>query len=101
MYGLKKGNMKKIIENGYDSIHKILNMTVDDFMTILILRKVVEKICDSIQDRIENGCPLLMDASNMFGHGMGENRIKLIFDEYPDILTMKASSPRKGNGGGY
>ena len=36
-----------------------------------------------------------MDASNMFGHGMGENRIKLILDEYPDILTMKASSPRK------
>ena len=95
--GLKKGNMKKIIENGYDSIHKILNMTVDDFMTIPGFKeKLSEKICDSIQDRIENvSLPLLMDASNMFGHGMGENRIKLILDEYPDILTIKASSPRK------
>ena len=95
--GLKKGNMKKIIENGYDSIHKILNMTVDDFMTIPGFKeKLSEKICDSIQDRIENvSLPLLMDASNMFGHGMGENRLKLILDEFPDILTMKASSPRK------
>jgi len=95
--GLKKGNMKKIIEAGYDSISKILNMTVDDFMTIPGFKETMsEKIYNSIQDRIENvSLPLLMDASNMFGHGMGENRIKLILDEYPDILTMKASSPRK------
>ena len=95
--GLKKGNMKKIIEAGYDSISKILNMTVDDFMTIAGFKETMsEKIHNSIQDRIENvSLPLLMDASNMFGHGMGENRIKLILDEYPDILTIKASSPRK------
>lgn len=95
--GLKKGNMKKIIDSGYDSIHKILNMSVDDFMTIPGFKeKLSEKICDSIQDRIENvSLPLLMDASNMFGRGMGENRIKLILDEYPDILRMKASSPMK------
>ena len=95
--GLKKGNMKKIIDSGYDSIHKILNMSVDDFMTIPGFKeKLSEKICDSIQDRIDNvSLPLLMDASNMFGRGMGENRIKLILDEYPDILRMKASSPKK------
>jgi len=95
--GLKKGNMKKIIEAGYDSISKILNMTVDDFMTIPGFKETMsKKIYNSIRDRIENvSLPLLMDASNMFGHGMGENRIKLILDEYPDILTIKASSPRK------
>ncbi len=95
--GLKKGNMKKIINAGYDSIHKILNMSVDEFMTIPGFKeKLSEKIYDSIQDRIENvSLPLLMDASNMFGHGMGENRIKLILDEYPYILTMKANSPKK------
>ncbi len=95
--GLKKGNMNKIISAGYDSISKILNMSVEDFMTIDGFKeKLSEKIYNSVQDRIKNvSLPLLMDASNMFGRGMGENRIKLILDEYPDILTMKASSPRK------
>ena len=95
--GLKKGNMTKIISAGFDSIHKIINMTVEDFMTIDGFKeKLSEKIHDSIQDRIKNvSLPLLMDASNMFGHGMGESRIKLILDEYPDILMVKASSPRK------
>jgi len=95
--GLKEGNMKKIIAAGYNSIHKILNMSVDNFMTIAGFKeKLSEKIYDSIQDRIENvSLPLLMDASNMFGRGFGENRIKLILDECPDILTIKASSPRK------
>tara|TARA_B100000795_G_scaffold132725_1_gene99055 strand:- start:2604 stop:5663 length:3060 start_codon:yes stop_codon:yes gene_type:complete len=95
--GLKKGNMTKIIGAGYDSIGKILIMRVEDFMTIAgFKQKLSEKICDSIQDRIENvSLPLLMDASNMFGRGMGENRLKMILDEYPDILTMKATSPRK------
>ena len=29
-----------------------------------------------------------MDASNMFGRGFGENRIKLILDECPDIFLQ-------------
>ena len=89
--------MTKIISAGFDSIHKIINMTVEDFMTIDGFKeKLSEKIHDSIQDRIQHvSLPLLMDASNMFGHGMGESRIKLILDEYPDILMVKASSPRK------
>ena len=95
--GLKKGNMTKIISAGFDSIHKIINMSVDDFMTIDGFKeKLSQKIFNSIQDRIQHvSLPLLMDASNMFGHGMGESRIKLILDEYPDILMVKASSPRK------
>ena len=36
-----------------------------------------------------------MDASNIFGHGMGESRIKLVLQEYPDILVTNESNQEK------
>ena len=53
------------------------------------------KIFNSIQKQINSvSLPVLMDASNIFGHGMGENRIKLVLEKHPDILTTN-ERPRK------
>ena len=54
------------------------------------------KIYNSIQYQINNvSLPRLMDASNIFGHGMGESRIKLVLQEYPDILVTSESNQEK------
>ena len=37
----------------------------------------------------------LMNATNIFGCGMGESRLSAILDEYPDILTMDATTEEK------
>jgi len=36
-----------------------------------------------------------MNATNIFGRGMGESRLTAILDEYPDILTMDATTEEK------
>ena len=95
--GLKQGNLNKIILAGFDEIEKILSMNKKDFMTIPGFKeKMSSKIFNSIQKQINSvSLPVLMDASNIFGHGMGENRIKLVFEMYPDILITKESNQEK------
>ena len=95
--GLKEGNLKKIIRAGYDTIGKIIAMEPEDFMEIQGFKeKMSTKIYNSIQQQVQTvPLSLLMDASNMFGHGMGENRIKLVLEQYPDILVVNESSAEK------
>lgn len=95
--GLKQGNISKIINAGFDSIGKIISMTKDDFMSIPGFKeKMSNKIYNSIKNKIRDvELPRLMDASNIFGHGMGESRIKLVLNEYPDILITKDSNQEK------
>ena len=95
--GLKEGNLKKIIAAGYDTIGKILEMEVDDFLEIPGFKeKMADKIHSSMKKQISKvELPLLMDASNTFGHGMGESRFKLILVQYPDIIESKLSNGEK------
>ena len=95
--GLKQGNINKIIQAGFNEIYKILSMTIEDFMKIPGFKeKMSTKIYNSIQYQINNvSLPTLMDASNIFGHGMGESRIKLVLQEYPDILVTNESNEEK------
>ncbi len=95
--GLKQGNISKIINAGFDSIGKIISMTKDDFMSIPGFKeKMSNKIYNSIKNKIRDvELSRLMDASNIFGHGMGESRIKLVLNEYPDILITKDSNQEK------
>ena len=95
--GMKEGNVKKIVGGGYDTISKILKMTVEDFLEIPGFKeKMAKKIHGSIQLQIKNASlPLLMEASNMFGRGLGENRLKLIMEAHPDILSSNLSSEEK------
>ena len=46
------------------------------------------KIYNNIQEKLKS-CKLeqVMHASNIFGTGLGERKLKLIIDKYPDILT--------------
>lgn len=95
--GMKEGNVKKVVAGGYDTISKILKMTVEDFLEIPGFKeKMAKKIHGSIQLQIKiASLPLLMEASNMFGRGLGENRLKLIMEAHPDILTSSLSSEEK------
>ena len=95
--GLSEGNVKRIMEAGFDSIAKIVKMTRDDFLTIDGFQ---EKMADKIHSGIEKclrevSLPLVMAASNMLGRGFSIAKSKLILDEYPDILTSQDSLEEK------
>jgi DNA ligase (NAD+) len=95
--GLSEGNVKRIMEAGFDSIAKIVKMTRDDFLTIDGFQ---EKMADKIHSGIEKclrevSLPSVMAASNMLGRGFSIAKSKLILDEYPDILTSQDSLEEK------
>lgn len=83
--------MKKLVENGIDSIIKIINIELEDLEDIPGFKeKMCEKIYDSIQDGIENMTLLsFMVASNKLGRGLGERKLKKIITEFPNILKIK------------
>jgi DNA ligase (NAD+) len=91
--GLGRGNVQRMMNAGYDSVYKILNMTKDDFMEVDgFQEKKTKKVYNSIHSKVRQ-MPLinLMTATNIFGRGMGYSRLKLILDSYPDILTSEKS----------
>ena len=95
--GLSEGNVKRIMEAGFDSIAKIVKMTRDDFLTIDGFKeKMADKIHSGIKKRLrEVSLPSLMAASNMMGRGFSTSKTKLILEEYPYILTSQESLEEK------
>lgn len=97
--GLGRGNIQRIIDSGFNTIPKILTMTIDDFMQVEGFKeKLSTKIHNSIHERLENvELAELMSASNIFGRGLGTKRIVAIMEEYPNILTSKENDKAKLN----
>jgi len=86
---LSEGNIHRIMNAGFDSVQKIIQMTINDFLSINgFQEKMAAKLYSGIKDKLSSvTIEQLMVASNIFPRGMSTNKIKLILDTYPDILT--------------
>jgi len=95
--GFGEGNIMKVINSGFNSIPTILKVSKADLLGVKGFKeKTATRIYDSIQDKINTvSLPVLMNATNIFGRGMGETRISAVLAEYPDILTMDLSTDEK------
>jgi NAD-dependent DNA ligase/DNA polymerase/3'-5' exonuclease PolX len=95
--GLSSGNIARIISAGYNSVPKILEMNQDDFLKVEGFKeKMANKIYDSVKEKVHDAdLVTIMSASNIFGHGFGDRKIKLIIDEYPDIMISTDSYDEK------
>jgi len=93
--GLSSGNIKRIIDAGFDTIPKILRMYKKDFLSCEgFQQKRASKILQGIKKKIKEArLSQLMAATNLMGRGLGEKRLALILEEYPDILT--STTPNK------
>lgn len=80
---IAKGTIKKLYEAGYDSIIKILNMTKDDVKKLSgFNEKSAENIVKSLATIRTKSLPNLMAASNIFGRGLGQKKIDLIYSKF-------------------
>lgn len=97
--GLGSGNISRIIEAGFDTIPKILNMKKNDFLTIEgFQEKMADKLYNGIAYKIkESSLSSIMSASNMLGRGFSDKKIELILEEYPNILTSNEDMQVKIN----
>jgi NAD-dependent DNA ligase/DNA polymerase/3'-5' exonuclease PolX len=95
--GLSSGNVSRIIKAGYDTVPKIIKMTVDDFLKVDGFKmKTATKLYNGVQEKIQSA-PLikLMSGSNTFGRGFSEKKLELILASYPDVLLSPLSPDDK------
>jgi NAD-dependent DNA ligase len=95
--GLSNGNIKRIMEAGYESVPEILKMTIGDFLQVEGFKeKTSTKLYDGIKAKVEEASLVkIMSSSNMFGRGFSEKKIELIMESYPKILLSKETSSQK------
>jgi len=95
--GLSSGNVSRIIQAGYDTIPKIIKMSVDDFLEIDGFKeKTANKLYNGIKERLTSSSLItIMSASNIFGRGFSGKKIELVIEAYPNILTSKESNEQK------
>lgn len=81
--------IEKLVNANLNSVKKILIATPNDFLNIEgIKEKSANNLFDSIKNAISNvSLSKFMAASNKLGAGIGEERIKLILDNYPNLMT--------------
>jgi NAD-dependent DNA ligase/DNA-binding Lrp family transcriptional regulator len=95
--GLSSGNIKRIIDAGFDTIPKILRMTPQDFLQVEGFKeKTAQKLYNNIQTKIQSA-PLvsIMAASNIFGRGFNNKKLELILESYPDVLQSQDEKTTK------
>jgi NAD-dependent DNA ligase/DNA polymerase/3'-5' exonuclease PolX len=95
--GFGEGNIMKVIKAGFDSVSEILSLSKADLLEVKgFQEKTASKIYDSLHSKLASvSLSVLMNATNIFGRGMGETRISAVLAEYPDILTMDVTSEEK------
>ena len=92
--GLSDGIVNILMENGYDSVSKILSMTKEDYLKLPGFKdKRASKIYTNIKIAIKHlSLVKLMKASNIFGRGLGEKKLGPIMEQYPKILQSSVSN---------
>jgi NAD-dependent DNA ligase len=89
--GINQSTIKRLYDNDYKTLSKILNMTKDDFLKLPNTKeKLATKHYESIQNILTKTHPLelLMSASSLFGLGFGIKKTKAILDVFPNLLTQ-------------
>ncbi len=93
--GLKAGNIKKIMDAGFDTVPKILGMSKVDFEKCGF-KSTAEKYAANIKQKVaEANLVQLMSASGLMGRGIGTKKIGPILDSFPNILTNGESVDTK------
>lgn len=95
--GLSSGNIVRIIQAGFDSVCKILKMTVNDFLKVDGFKiKTATKLYDGIREKIDSASLIsIMSASNIFGRGFSEKKLELILESYPEVLLSSDTDMEK------
>ena len=85
---LSEKNVKKIMDTGNNTIEKIIQMKLTDFLSIKgFQERMANKIFNGIHEKLNNAnIEQLMVGSNIFNRGTSVNKINLIFEVYPNLL---------------
>ena len=101
---ISEGMINKFYQNGYNTIKKIYNMTVEDMLEMEGIKdKSANKLYESLHNVLDQEIDLakLMHASMSFQVGLGEKRFNLVISQYgkkfdkvdqEDLLSLEGFS---------
>lgn len=95
--GVGPGIISKIVDAnaiaspGLDPIVLLFKLTKADLLKLPgFQEKSAAKIATALSSRLSKiTCPELGSASNIFGRGLGDRKVRAIMDAYPDICTKR------------
>ena len=92
--GLSSGNVRRLMNAGYDSTLKIIHMKKEDYEGIEGFQtKMINKIYNGIQTRLKESTLVeIVAASNLLGRGIGKRRLEPIFERFPNLFTLLISN---------
>lgn len=92
VHGMSEGIIAKLVDGGYDTVGKILAMSVEDIAKLEGFKSTMaNKVFNAIRERFMSvDKVILAAASNVFGHGIGERKLQVVYDAYPAFLTDDA-----------
>ena len=88
--GLGEKNISKLIEAGFDTIPKILNINKEELLSVNNFKeKTANNLINSIKKCVTNvSLAKIMTSSNKLGIGIGYEKIKQILLVYPELLKI-------------
>ena len=92
--GLSSGNVRRLMNAGYDSTLKIIHMKKEEYEGIEGFQtKMINKIYNGIQTRLKDSTLVeIVAASNLLGRGIGKRRLEPIFERFPNLFTLLISN---------
>jgi NAD-dependent DNA ligase len=90
---ISEATVEKIYNHGYTSLLDIFKATKDDFEKIDgFQKKLAEKIYNNIHEGLKDtSIDILLGSSGIFGEGIGKRKLKVLFENFPDILDTNVS----------
>jgi len=91
---LGPGSIKKLYENGYTNIEDIIHITIDDLLDIDgFQEKSAKTLVSNIKNAIQKVNLIeLMNASNVFGRGLGKLRLEALFSNIPNLIERQSNN---------
>ena len=93
--GLAKGNIKRLIDAGYNSIPKIIKASQSDFEKAGF-KSLAQKFEKNIHDKLQEASLIdIMNASNKLGRGISGKTIEQIMEHEPNVLVSNDTPEQK------
>lgn len=94
---LGAGNIARIIQAGFDTVPKIIQMTMDDFLHVEGFKNTMATaIYNGIKEKLDAASLVtIMAASNIFGRGFSDKRLDLIMESHPTVLVSPDTKSKK------
>ena len=87
---LGRKTIEKLVNKGIVTNMDLLEMIPENIS--FLGPNISKKIVDSVQQSIRSlDLPTLMDASGVFGRGIGKKKLSIITDAYPNIVDIDSS----------